>query len=243
MTTCMCFLVRNGRGSCVSMPLLCSSFARCLFEGACCSDHGLRLKAVSMQVIYQGTTARVLPSAHVRMQQKFRGAVPWHWTQTGNHWANEDTTRAFVRTIIDPYIQHTIKRLKLPASQRAIWLIDCWPVHISASFRSYMRENYPHILLLFVPPNCTGKLQPQDVVWQKPFKAGLTNAFRWYQIDKLEAAERADKPAGALSHLVNTVCAHSVLCSETGTEITTFNRSKPSSLHYLRCMQRLSRPH
>ena len=54
-------------------------------------------------------------------------------------------------------------------------------VHISAEFRAYMKDNHPNIIVLYIPPNCTGKLQPQDVVVQKPFKAGIEASFRQYQ--------------------------------------------------------------
>lgn len=59
------------------------------------------------------------------------------------------------RTSRPPKLLFTVKRMQLPDNQKAIWLIDCWPVHIGAKFRQHMRENYPNILILFVPPNCT----------------------------------------------------------------------------------------
>ena len=63
-------------------------------------------------------------------------------------------------------------------------------VHIGQEFRTWMANEYPNILLLFVPPNCTGKLQPQDVCVQRPFKAGLAAAFRNYQVTQFLLAEK-----------------------------------------------------
>ena len=63
-------------------------------------------------------------------------------------------------------------------------------VHIGQEFRTWMAKEYPNILLLFVPPNCTGKLQPQDVCVQRPFKAGLAAAFKKYQVTQFLLAEK-----------------------------------------------------
>jgi hypothetical protein len=47
------------------------------------------------------------------------------------------------------------KELGLPSSQVSIWLIDCWSVHKSKEFRTWMKKNHPNIILLFVPGGCT----------------------------------------------------------------------------------------
>jgi hypothetical protein len=74
--------------------------------------------------------------------------------------------RSFVQKVLHPYFEGKCFDLGLnPLTQRMIWLIDCWSVHISAEFRGSMKENFPHILLLFVPTNCTSKLQVMDVVF------------------------------------------------------------------------------
>jgi hypothetical protein len=62
-----------------------------------------------------------------------------------------------------------------------------WSVHVSAAFRTFLK-GYPHILVLFIPPNCTGKLQPQDVAVQKPFKGAVQAAFRAFQRKRYEQA-------------------------------------------------------
>jgi hypothetical protein len=54
-----------------------------------------------------------------------------------------------------------------------IWLVDCWKVHKSAEFLKNMAERFPLVKVLFVPANCTGKLQPADVVLQRPHRKKL----------------------------------------------------------------------
>jgi hypothetical protein len=141
-----------------------------------------------MQVIYQGKTSASLPASHLRCGAKFVG---WQWTQTENHWSNLSVQKQLTNLIIAPYIERKKQELGLPATQKALWLIDCWPVHISADYRSWMKEQHPLIILLFVPPNCTSCLQPQDVVVQKPLKAGIKTAFVDYQIQQFEKAMRS----------------------------------------------------
>jgi hypothetical protein len=54
-------------------------------------------------------------------------------------------------------------------------------VHILAEFRGFMKENFPHILLLFVPANCTSKLQVMDIVFQRPFKHAIHQLYNQFQ--------------------------------------------------------------
>lgn len=114
----------------------------------------------------------------------------WHWTQTENHWSNLATSKQFVREIIAPYFATKRAAVGLAADQKAIWIIDCWPVHIGEEFRAWMKAEYPDILVLYVPPNCTGKLQPQDVVVQKPLKGGIKTAFNEHQVTQFREAQR-----------------------------------------------------
>ncbi len=58
-------------------------------------------------------------------------------------------------------------------------------MHISAEFRGFMKENFPHILLLFVPTNCTSKLQVMDIVFQRPFKHAIHQLYNQFQATKI----------------------------------------------------------
>jgi len=56
-------------------------------------------------------------------------------------------------------------------------VLDVWSVHKSEEFRFHMRTKYPNIHLVFVPANCTSKLQVADVMLQRPFKHGIKIRF------------------------------------------------------------------
>lgn len=61
--------------------------------------------------------------------------------------------------------------------QAMVLLIDCWSVHKSQEFRTWLKEMYPLVKLSYVPAGCTGKAQPADVIQQKPLKAGIKHGF------------------------------------------------------------------
>jgi len=56
-------------------------------------------------------------------------------------------------------------------------VLDVWAVHKSEQFRMLLRTHYPNIHLVFVPANCTSKLQVADVALQRPFKVAIRKSF------------------------------------------------------------------
>jgi hypothetical protein len=131
-----------------------------------------------LQVVFQGKTGQVLPKTAAPVIVASEG---WHFTHSANHWSTQETMRSFVQKVLHPYFEGKCFDLGLnPLTQRMIWLIDCWSVHISAEFRGFMKENFPHILLLFVPANCTSKLQVMDVVFQRPFKHAIHQLYNQF---------------------------------------------------------------
>lgn len=84
--------------------------------------------------------------------------------------------------ILRPYIEEKIDVMKLPPDQRAILLIDCYPVHAGLDFRTYVWDEFPNIFLLFVPANCTGIFQPADVGLQRVIKHQLRQAALRYLV-------------------------------------------------------------
>jgi len=99
-----------------------------------------------------------------------------------NHWSTQETMKSFVQKVLHPYFEGKCFDFGLNLlTQRMIWLIDYWSVHISTEFRGFMKENFPHILLLFVPANCTSKLQLMDVIFQRPFKHAIHQLYNQFQ--------------------------------------------------------------
>lgn len=83
----------------------------------------------------------------------------------------------FVEKILLPYCQKVIRELNLPANQKMVWLLDCWKVHIGKEFTSWIKKEHPEIIVLYIPANCTSKLQPADVCLQRPLKYRLKQGF------------------------------------------------------------------
>lgn len=77
------------------------------------------------------------------------------------------------------------EELGLPASQRCVLLLDCWYGHIDVEFRKFVRENFPWLLILYVPANCTSKLQPCDLALNRTVKNAAAEAFAEDMADAL----------------------------------------------------------
>ncbi|GJF00737.1 hypothetical protein PsYK624_170370 [Phanerochaete sordida] len=65
--------------------------------------------------------------------------------------------------VLEPYLKDTIAARGLPEGQKAILLLDCYPVHLSESFRTFVRTRFPNVFLLYIPANCTDGLTPEQV--------------------------------------------------------------------------------
>ncbi len=123
---------------------------------------------VPLQLVFQGKTKAIVPKDE---DAKRAVAAGWHLTMSENHWSNFVTMNSFVEKVLDPWRVKKCEELGLvPDSQKMVWLIDCWKVHISAGFREWMLDLFPLIKTMFVPANCTSKLQVADVVLQRPLK-------------------------------------------------------------------------
>jgi cell wall assembly regulator SMI1 len=88
--------------------------------------------------------------------------------------------------MIDSYVRSVVKASngQLPVDQKAVLLIDCWSVHKNEEFLSWMKEEYPHLIILFVPGGTTSKFQPADTSLNRPFKATVKAAYHlWYAQD------------------------------------------------------------
>ncbi|MDO9333522.1 MAG: hypothetical protein Q7T57_03245 [Dehalococcoidales bacterium] len=124
------------------------------------------------QLIFQGKTPRSLPSLTVDAR-----AAKADVTFSENHWSNQTTMRDYIEKIVIPYAESRIQLFKLDADAKIILVLDVWSVHKSEEFRFYLRTQHPRIHLVFVPANCTSKLQVADVVLQRPFKHVITQRF------------------------------------------------------------------
>lgn len=53
-----------------------------------------------------------------------------------------------------PYRDKVVMEEGLPADQKSILYLDCYPVHLSEDFRMYMREHHPNVFFVYVPAGC-----------------------------------------------------------------------------------------
>lgn len=138
-----------------------------------------------MQVVFKGKHERSLPKDHVRAS-----APGFVFSLSENHWANIETQKVWMIRILDAFVKRKCEELQLPyGEQKAILLLDCWPCHLTEAHRDALAE-LPYLLVLFVPPNTTSKLQPCDVGLQKPLKDSFKSKFDQWSIgvlrDKLQ---------------------------------------------------------
>ena len=131
-------------------------------------------KLLPMQTIFHGQTSASCPSKQERCyteaeEQGFK----FEPSRSHTYWSTQATMQLLVNGIIAPYFDQKKKELGLPSSQCSLWMIDCWSVHKSEEFRSWMKISHPTIIISFVPGNCTGVWQPLDVGIQRVLKQSM----------------------------------------------------------------------
>ena len=123
------------------------------------------------QLIYQGKTYRCLPSIEL--------PEDWNVTYSHNHWSNEQTMQSYILKIIVPYIVKKREELKLAPTHPALVLFDNFSGQCTNDLFQILIQN--NINYIFIPPNCTDRLQPLDVSVNKAAKSFLRDQFQeWY---------------------------------------------------------------
>ncbi|EJD54964.1 hypothetical protein AURDEDRAFT_49858, partial [Auricularia subglabra TFB-10046 SS5] len=108
------------------------------------------------QAIYQGMTRRSLPKPDARGQDRAAEiGILFEPSMTKTYWSTQATMRSYVDNILVPYYERQCALLGLGDDQEFLWVIDCWSVHRSKEFRTWMKVNHPRITMLYVPANCT----------------------------------------------------------------------------------------
>jgi hypothetical protein len=126
-----------------------------------------------LQLIFTGKTNECHPP-HTSSTTNAR----FHLTHSINHWSNQETMDQYVEHVLLPYLKCKIAEHNLPPDSKLIVNLDCWSVHKSAEFRSLIKSKYnKSLVLVYVPPNCTSKLQVADVMLQFPFKHHVKQLF------------------------------------------------------------------
>ncbi|KAG6877107.1 hypothetical protein C0992_010825 [Termitomyces sp. T32_za158] len=127
------------------------------------------------QQVWSGKTKNSLPrETALRMNEAQKYGM--HFTvansQTSplSHYSTLKTMKEWISMIMMPYVRHVIEEEGLEDDQMSILFIDIYPVHNSVEFQTHIFKEYPNIILIFVPENCTGIFQPADIGLQRIIK-------------------------------------------------------------------------
>ena len=131
-------------------------------------------EVLPFQAVYAGKTSGSLPTRNALNYKKAVEELKFRFESSGNdtYWSTMITMQSYVINILAPYFESHRKKLNLP-NQLCVWQIDCWSVHQSLEFRSWMQKHYPWIRIHYIPANCTGLFQPCDVGIQRILKLAI----------------------------------------------------------------------
>jgi hypothetical protein len=176
-----------------------------------CVAASLRGDLLPLQLIFDGKTQRSLPVASAASI-----AARIDITNSDNHWSSQETMQRYIEKVIVPHTERMITLYELRSDAHMILLLDAWAVHKSAQFRTWMKQHHPRIHLLYVPANCTSKLQLADVALQRPFKHGITERFNMWAAQKVAEQIRDEQLANIADLLKMSVLKPLILdwCAE-----------------------------
>jgi len=161
-----------------------------------CVAASLRGDLLPLQLIFQGKTARSLPAATPASI-----AARVDITHSDNHWSTQETMRGWIQRVLLPFSERMIETHELASNAHILLLLDAWAVHRSAEFRDWLAREHPRIHLVYVPSNCTSRLQLADVALQRPFKSCITQNFSEWAATTIAAQIRSGEVAGIAAQL------------------------------------------
>jgi hypothetical protein len=123
-------------------------------------------RLLPMQMIWEGKTKRCLTNDHSA------DIIHCH---SESHWTTKDTAVEFARSILQPHLKQTIADTGLPESQRGLFVWDVYTVHTRADVIAEIKSCGYEVV--FVPGNCTSKLQVADVAYNKPWNDRVRECF------------------------------------------------------------------
>jgi hypothetical protein len=171
-----------------------------------------------LQLIFQGKTNACHPPSTAASD-----AAHVHLTHSENHWSNQQTMKDWITEVLVPYAARAAARHTLPADSHMVLVLDVWAVHKSEEFRKFLRMHHPNIHLVFVPPNCTSRLQVADVVLQRPFKHALRQGFNAWAATIIKEQIQNDELVGLSPYLKMSVIKPYILqwCIDSWTQMQT----------------------
>jgi hypothetical protein len=128
-------------------------------------------------LIFAGKTEKVLPGS---IRDEPAGVIH---TFTASHFANSRTTLDYVQKIIVPFVLAQRERRQksgesTEAQEKERWAVLIWDnfsAHADAAVSAYLTDH--RVKSIFLPPRCTSKYQPLDVLINGVEKRLLTQLF------------------------------------------------------------------
>jgi len=96
-----------------------------------------------------------------------------------NHWANEATILDYIQKIILQYVTKKREEKGFSDNQHAPYIVENFKAQLTSEVLGLLGTN--NVEIVFVPANCTDRLQPLDLLVNKPAKYFLGSKFEeWY---------------------------------------------------------------
>lgn len=149
-----------------------------------------------LQLIFQGKTDASLPP-HTDASRN----AGFHLTKSSNHWSSQETMQEWCSHILVTWRSKMIQAHNLPENAAVVLQLDVWAVHISKEFRDFISNQHPYVRLVYIPPNCTSKLQVADVVLNYPFKYGIKKRFNAWAAEIIAEQIASGGTIGIKPHL------------------------------------------
>ncbi|KAJ7762678.1 hypothetical protein B0H16DRAFT_1884097 [Mycena metata] len=144
-----------------------------------------------IQAVWAGKTGGSLPTKNAEKMQEAidRGFIflSAKSEKKNSHFSTFFTMEDWVRDVLVPWRAKIIARDNLDDDQLMVGYIDLYAVHIGQEFRTLIFEDYPFIILIFVPRGCTGLFQPADVGLQRVAKHILKQDSLDYLVEIFKA--------------------------------------------------------
>jgi hypothetical protein len=181
--------------------------------------HPAVLETLTLSQTYISSWVRGNPRLHFRWRARTTAAskvlLDWHLpaataasiaarvdiTHSVNHWSTQETMQRWITHVLLPHSERMIKLHELDSNAHILLLLDAWAVHKSAEFRGWLKKEHPRIHLIYVPANCTSKLQLCDVALQRPFKSVITASFNEWAAQTIAAQIHCGEISDISAHL------------------------------------------
>ena len=98
----------------------------------------------------------------------------------------------YIKVVIIPYFENKRQKLKLEADKRGLVLFDNFNGQCTDGMFQFLEEH--HINSVIIPTNCTDRLQPLDLSFNKAAKTFLHSKFQMWFAKEIALQNDGEKP-------------------------------------------------